>query len=169
MFNISVINHYTSTNTQNPRDVLENLPVNPSEMRDAYSGDDISGVGVTIRGSEVNGCVDRHGTSYDFVSRYFAPWLGIPEDPVTGFCCLFDFSFSQNLFLNYPRVVWCNYISRKASSQLIIQVGQFTYQKRRCDFGTELALLYNGKKGKILVMSPKVERINLVTRQTMQS
>jgi len=21
---------------------------------------------------------------YDFVSRYFAPWVGIPEDPVTG-------------------------------------------------------------------------------------
>jgi predicted PhzF superfamily epimerase YddE/YHI9 len=21
---------------------------------------------------------------YDFLSRYFAPWVGIPEDPVTG-------------------------------------------------------------------------------------
>ena len=21
---------------------------------------------------------------YDFMSRYFAPWVGIPEDPVTG-------------------------------------------------------------------------------------
>ena len=24
------------------------------------------------------------GSSYDFVSRYFAPWVGIDEDPVTG-------------------------------------------------------------------------------------
>jgi predicted PhzF superfamily epimerase YddE/YHI9 len=24
------------------------------------------------------------GDQYDFVSRYFAPWVGIPEDPVTG-------------------------------------------------------------------------------------
>ncbi len=23
---------------------------------------------------------------YDFISRYFAPWVGIPEDPVTGPC-----------------------------------------------------------------------------------
>lgn len=33
------------------------------------------GVIVTARG---------HGDSYDFVSRYFAPRFGIPEDPVTG-------------------------------------------------------------------------------------
>ncbi len=24
------------------------------------------------------------GSGYHFVSRYFAPWNGIPEDPVTG-------------------------------------------------------------------------------------
>ena len=24
------------------------------------------------------------GIKYDFLSRYFAPWVGIPEDPVTG-------------------------------------------------------------------------------------
>lgn len=31
-----------------------------------------------------------HGSDYDFVSRYFAPQFGIPEDPVTGstHCCL---------------------------------------------------------------------------------
>ena len=23
-------------------------------------------------------------STYDFKSRYFAPWVGIPEDPVTG-------------------------------------------------------------------------------------
>ena len=29
------------------------------------------------------GC-DSEGKSYDFISRYFAAWNGIPEDPVTG-------------------------------------------------------------------------------------
>ena len=33
------------------------------------------GIIITINGS---------GTKYDFISRYFAPWVGIPEDPVTG-------------------------------------------------------------------------------------
>ena len=33
----------------------------------------IKGVIVTVKGSD-----------YDFLSRYFAPWVGIPEDPVTG-------------------------------------------------------------------------------------
>ena len=29
-------------------------------------------------------CVTAPGESHDFVSRFFAPRLGIPEDPVTG-------------------------------------------------------------------------------------
>lgn len=28
--------------------------------------------------------VTAPGTSHDFVSRYFAPWMGVDEDPVTG-------------------------------------------------------------------------------------
>jgi predicted PhzF superfamily epimerase YddE/YHI9 len=39
----------------------------------AIAGLDRAGVIVTAR-----------GTDYDFVSRYFAPAKGIPEDPVTG-------------------------------------------------------------------------------------
>jgi predicted PhzF superfamily epimerase YddE/YHI9 len=35
----------------------------------------ITGTIVTLKSS---------GAPYDFVSRYFAPWNGIPEDPVTG-------------------------------------------------------------------------------------
>ena len=77
----SLTNHYI---TFPPRETLEQLNVSASEMKEAYSGDDISGVGITIKGSETNRCVDRKGETYDFVSRYFAPWLGIPEDPVTG-------------------------------------------------------------------------------------
>ena len=34
--------------------------------------------------------VTSRAAAYDFVSRYFAPWVGIDEDPVTGsvHCCL---------------------------------------------------------------------------------
>lgn len=36
----------------------------------------VKGVIVTLKANENEG--------YDFYSRYFAPWVGIPEDPVTG-------------------------------------------------------------------------------------
>eukprot|EP00743_Colponemidia_sp_Colp-15_P006661 GILK01007181.1.p1 GENE.GILK01007181.1~~GILK01007181.1.p1 ORF type:complete len:312 (+),score=37.17 GILK01007181.1:43-936(+) len=36
----------------------------------------VKGVIVCLKGAE--------GSPYDFVSRYFAPWVGIDEDPVTG-------------------------------------------------------------------------------------
>ncbi|MHB8584454.1 MAG: PhzF family phenazine biosynthesis protein [Thermoplasmatota archaeon] len=40
----------------------------------AASGTEVRGVILTSRGDD----------GFDFVSRYFAPWVGIPEDPVTG-------------------------------------------------------------------------------------
>ncbi len=42
---------------------------------------EVRGVIVTARSSS---------SDYDFVSRFFAPWAGIDEDPVTGsaHCCL---------------------------------------------------------------------------------
>lgn len=39
---------------------------------------------VTITGPPEKGFIDKDGTPYDFVSRSFAPWTGVPEDPVTG-------------------------------------------------------------------------------------
>jgi predicted PhzF superfamily epimerase YddE/YHI9 len=36
----------------------------------------IKGVIITLKANEEE--------DYDFYSRYFAPWVGIPEDPVTG-------------------------------------------------------------------------------------
>ena len=44
----------------------------------------VCGVIVTLQGTKVNGCVNGSGEVYDFVSRYFAPWVGVSEDPVTG-------------------------------------------------------------------------------------
>jgi PhzF family phenazine biosynthesis protein len=43
-------------------------------MRTAKAKEEIKGIIVTARGKP----------PYDFVSRFFAPWLGIDEDPVTG-------------------------------------------------------------------------------------
>ncbi|KAK6171326.1 hypothetical protein SNE40_019540 [Patella caerulea] len=39
---------------------------------------------VTIKGSPDQGFSDKTGNHYDFVSRCFAPWMKVPEDPVTG-------------------------------------------------------------------------------------
>lgn len=45
-----------------------------------------------LRGVMVTAVADA-ASPYDFVSRYFAPWVGIDEDPVTGsaHCCLGPF------------------------------------------------------------------------------
>jgi len=44
------------------------------------------------RGVVVTSAADR-ASVYDFISRYFAPWVGVDEDPVTGsvHCCLGPF------------------------------------------------------------------------------
>ncbi|XP_078660046.1 phenazine biosynthesis-like domain-containing protein [Branchiostoma floridae x Branchiostoma belcheri] len=66
------------------RQTLECLRPDTAAMLAAHTQDIIRGVIVTVKGSPENGCVDNQGVMYDFVSRYFAPWNGIPEDPVTG-------------------------------------------------------------------------------------
>ena len=58
----------TITRTQ-----LETLRPSPQAMLSSHAGK-VKGVIVTVKGKD----------KYDFLSRYFAPWVGIPEDPVTG-------------------------------------------------------------------------------------
>jgi PhzF family phenazine biosynthesis protein len=53
---------------------VEALTPNVPTMLDVDVGDGMLGVAVTAPG--IDGA--------DFVSRFFAPWVGIPEDPVTG-------------------------------------------------------------------------------------
>lgn len=53
---------------------LEGLKVNSADLLACHSGDKVKGVIVTVLGS----------APYHFCSRYFAPWVGIMEDPVTG-------------------------------------------------------------------------------------
>jgi PhzF family phenazine biosynthesis protein len=61
------------------RHFLENLTVSPSALlsvdQTELGENSITGVIVTL--------LDATG-EYDFISRYFAPWNGIDEDPVTG-------------------------------------------------------------------------------------
>lgn len=54
-------------------DELKSLKPDATALLASHSGK-IRGIIVTVKGKE----------DYDFISRYFAPWNGIPEDPVTG-------------------------------------------------------------------------------------
>ncbi|MDU8966052.1 PhzF family phenazine biosynthesis protein [Clostridium tertium] len=51
-----------------------NLKPNFEILKSLKFKSDVKGIGVTCRGNE----------KYDFISRYFNPWDGINEDPVTG-------------------------------------------------------------------------------------
>nr|XP_058955768.1 phenazine biosynthesis-like domain-containing protein isoform X2 [Pocillopora verrucosa] len=66
------------------REDLENLSPDFQAMLSAPLTELVCGVIVTLQGTKVNGCVNGSGEVYDFVSRYFAPWVGVSEDPVTG-------------------------------------------------------------------------------------
>ncbi len=55
-------------------EILTNLEPDFERMKSATAEEDIRGVIVTSKGH----------SPYDFISRYFAPWIGINEDPVTG-------------------------------------------------------------------------------------
>jgi len=71
---------------------LESLKTDTTAMKNSETTGKIMGVIVTLKGTPDNGCVNKEGEMYDFVTRYFAPWNGIPEDPVTGkIYCYIDY------------------------------------------------------------------------------
>ncbi|XP_076142644.1 phenazine biosynthesis-like domain-containing protein 1 [Alosa pseudoharengus] len=57
---------------------LTSLRPDPEKMVTSEHTGKVKGVIVTMRGAP------ESQPGYDFFSRYFAPWNGIPEDPVTG-------------------------------------------------------------------------------------
>lgn len=59
-------------------------PVSHDLLSAAPADCSVVGVIVTLKGSGQKDCSDAESKQYDFISRYFAPWLGVPEDPVTG-------------------------------------------------------------------------------------
>lgn len=60
------------------RSVLTSLQVNPEVLQSSEKSGRVKGLILTMKGSP--DCQP----GYDFYSRYFAPWNGIAEDPVTG-------------------------------------------------------------------------------------
>lgn len=58
---------------KNEEDVL-NLKPNFEMLKSLEFKNNVKGIGITCRSNE----------RYDFISRYFNPWAGINEDPVTG-------------------------------------------------------------------------------------
>ncbi|XP_041839192.1 phenazine biosynthesis-like domain-containing protein 1 [Melanotaenia boesemani] len=60
------------------RSVLANLKVDPLALLKSETSGRVKGLIVTLKGSP--DCQP----GYDFYSRFFGPWSGIPEDPVTG-------------------------------------------------------------------------------------
>ncbi|XP_027752468.1 phenazine biosynthesis-like domain-containing protein [Empidonax traillii] len=59
------------------RSVLEELQVSTQRFLSVEKTGKVKGLILTLKGNS-------SGKGYDFYSRYFAPWNGIPEDPVTG-------------------------------------------------------------------------------------
>uniref|UniRef100_A0A2K5ZAH7 Phenazine biosynthesis-like domain-containing protein n=1 Tax=Mandrillus leucophaeus TaxID=9568 RepID=A0A2K5ZAH7_MANLE len=61
------------------RSFLENLKVNTENLLQVENTGKVKGLILTLKG-EPGG----QSRSFDFYSRYFAPWVGVAEDPVTG-------------------------------------------------------------------------------------
>uniref|UniRef100_A0A1I8AAW2 Phenazine biosynthesis-like domain-containing protein n=1 Tax=Steinernema glaseri TaxID=37863 RepID=A0A1I8AAW2_9BILA len=69
------------------KDELLQVPRCPDELMMLHpDGSFITGVVVTFKPKDpvATGFVDKNGKPYDYVSRYFAPWNGLTEDPATG-------------------------------------------------------------------------------------
>uniref|UniRef100_A0A9L0K799 Phenazine biosynthesis like protein domain containing n=1 Tax=Equus asinus TaxID=9793 RepID=A0A9L0K799_EQUAS len=61
------------------RSFLENLKVNTQNLLQVENTGKVKGLILTLKGEP-----DGQAQVFDFYSRYFAPWLGVAEDPVTG-------------------------------------------------------------------------------------
>ncbi|KAI3377090.1 hypothetical protein L3Q82_000290 [Scortum barcoo] len=63
------------------RSVLTSLKVDPVALQSSERSGRVKGLIITMKGSPDS------QPGYDFYSRYFAPWNGVPEDPVTAYQC----------------------------------------------------------------------------------
>ncbi|XP_045147612.1 phenazine biosynthesis-like domain-containing protein [Echinops telfairi] len=61
------------------RAFLEDLKVNTQDLPQVENSGKVKGLILTVKG-EAGG----QSRAFDFYSRYFAPWVGVAEDPVTG-------------------------------------------------------------------------------------
>ncbi|CAO4374204.1 unnamed protein product [Caenorhabditis nigoni] len=65
---------------------LESLKTDNSKMLELHDGSFVRGLAITFCPSNplAQGFTDPSNEPYDYVCRYFAPWVGIDEDPATG-------------------------------------------------------------------------------------
>ncbi|XP_005386041.1 PREDICTED: phenazine biosynthesis-like domain-containing protein isoform X1 [Chinchilla lanigera] len=61
------------------RSFLETLKVNTGTLTQVENTGKVKGLILTLKGEPAG-----HTQTFDFYSRYLAPWLGVAEDPVTG-------------------------------------------------------------------------------------
>ncbi|XP_057592531.1 RUN and FYVE domain-containing protein 2 isoform X16 [Hippopotamus amphibius kiboko] len=61
------------------RSFLESLKVNTQNLLQVENTGKVKGLILTLKGEP-----DGQTQAFDFYSRYFAPWVGVAEDPVTG-------------------------------------------------------------------------------------
>uniref|UniRef100_A0A8D0W525 Phenazine biosynthesis-like domain-containing protein n=1 Tax=Sus scrofa TaxID=9823 RepID=A0A8D0W525_PIG len=86
------------------RSFLENLRVNTQNLLQVDNTGKVKGLILTLKG-EPGG----QTPAFDFYSRYFAPWVGVAEDPVTGIFIYFFCRF---------RAAPAAYVSSKARGQI---------------------------------------------------
>uniref|UniRef100_A0AC34Q5P8 Uncharacterized protein n=1 Tax=Panagrolaimus sp. JU765 TaxID=591449 RepID=A0AC34Q5P8_9BILA len=68
------------------REELLSVVPDGNALMKAHDGSVVRGIILTLAPEDAaaQGFTDAEGRSYDYVSRYFAPWAGILEDPATG-------------------------------------------------------------------------------------
>lgn len=82
--------------------MLEELQVSAQRFLSAEKTGKVKGLILTLKGDSSG----KH-KGHDFYSRYFAPWYGILEDPVTGVCAINDSCFGsvKRFLLNFMNLV----------------------------------------------------------------
>eukprot|EP00056_Hartaetosiga_gracilis_P022403 m.30181 g.30181 ORF g.30181 m.30181 type:complete len:308 (-) comp9620_c0_seq1:33-956(-) len=107
------------------RDELEGLCFDTEKMMALHTTDQTRGVIITSNKA-------THDNGFDFISRYFAPWNGIPEDPVTG--------SAHTVLFPY----WRKFINGKGSGNNNSNDEQTVFKARQCSKrGGNLSLTSN--------------------------
>uniref|UniRef100_A0A0N5C1L9 Phenazine biosynthesis-like domain-containing protein n=1 Tax=Strongyloides papillosus TaxID=174720 RepID=A0A0N5C1L9_STREA len=104
------------------KDQLLAIKPNYSLMLTLHPNNDfVKGLIVTIKpdDSQEQGFIDKDGKPFDYVSRYFAPWVGINEDPATGSsqCALAPY-YRARLNINGPFYAFQCYPDRGAQFKI---------------------------------------------------
>ncbi|XP_040831791.1 phenazine biosynthesis-like domain-containing protein [Ochotona curzoniae] len=99
------------------RSFLENLKVNTSNLPQVENTGKVKGLILTLKG-EPGGKTP----AFDFYSRYFSPWFGLAEDPVTGSAhTVLSSYWSQELGKKEMRAFQCS--CRGGELKLSLQAG----------------------------------------------